>query len=316
MISDWMPEIGVIVIILSAVAFAASRMLVLRIQEHEVGIVIKKWGNTSLPAHRLVALHGEAGLQAETLAPGRHWFYWSPKYKVLKVPTVWVPPGEIALVIAEDGDRLPEGQLLGTVIECDQFQDARTFLLRGGQKGRQRAVLTTGRYRVNTALFRVVTSGTATDYGLKPDDLWVYTVSADSIGIVTTSEGASLPPGDIAGPPIAGHEDFQNIQKFIEGGGYKGLQEAFLTAGAWNLNPWFVTLEHPAISRQASDQYESHACGNRPHAPNHARLVQRQHKTRKQLRRPASCTRTAVQRRLRYRDCRDAGHPHRRHGRS
>ena len=69
MISDWMPEIGVIVIILSAVAFAASRMLVVRIQEHEVGIVIKKWGNASLPAHRLVALHGEAGLQADTLAP-------------------------------------------------------------------------------------------------------------------------------------------------------------------------------------------------------------------------------------------------------
>src|SRR5437867_9633786 len=96
MISDWMPEIGVIVIILSAVAFAASRMLVVRIQEHEVGIVIKKWGNASLPAHRLVALHGEAGLQADTLAPGRHWFYWSPKYKILKVPSVWVPPGELA----------------------------------------------------------------------------------------------------------------------------------------------------------------------------------------------------------------------------
>ena len=249
MISDWMPEIGVIVIILSAVAFAASRMLVVRIQEHEVGIVIKKWGNASLPAHRLVALNGEAGLQADTLAPGRHWFYWSPKYKILKVPTVWVPPGELALVIAEDGDRLPEGQLLGrVVIECDQFQDARTFLLRGGQKGRQRAVLTTGRYRINTALFRVVTSRTATDHGLKPDDLRVYTVSADSIGIVTTSEGASLPPGDIAGPPIAGHEDFQNIQKFIEGGGYKGLQEAFLTAGAWNLNPWFVTVEQAPLT--------------------------------------------------------------------
>src|SRR3989475_13010790 len=116
MISDWMPEIGVIVIILSAVAFAASRMLVVRIQEHEVGIVIKKWGNASLPAHRLVALHGEAGFQADTLAPGRPWLRWSPKDKILKVATVWVPPGAQALVIAEDGDRLPAGQVLGRVV--------------------------------------------------------------------------------------------------------------------------------------------------------------------------------------------------------
>ena len=49
--------------------------------------------------------------------------------------------------------------------------------------------------------------------------------------------------GEIAGPAIAGHDNFQNAQAFLDGGGRRGLQEQILLSGTWNLNPWFVQVE-------------------------------------------------------------------------
>lgn len=49
--------------------FASGIGLVI-ISEREVGIVAKKFSNHSLAAGRLIALNGEAGYQADTLAPG------------------------------------------------------------------------------------------------------------------------------------------------------------------------------------------------------------------------------------------------------
>ncbi|MFM6289958.1 MAG: flotillin family protein, partial [Dolichospermum sp.] len=48
------------------------------IGEREVGIVVRKFtfSGKVLPPNRLIALNGEAGLQADTLAPGWHWGYW------------------------------------------------------------------------------------------------------------------------------------------------------------------------------------------------------------------------------------------------
>src|SRR5438105_1796584 len=72
------------------------------IKENESGLVIKKFG-ASLPAGRLIALKGEAGYQADLLAPGWHFGLWTWKYKVLKVPALMVQPGQLALVMAADG---------------------------------------------------------------------------------------------------------------------------------------------------------------------------------------------------------------------
>jgi uncharacterized membrane protein YqiK len=63
------------------------------------------------------------------------------------------------------------------------------------------------------------------------------------VGIITTLDGQSIEPGEIAGPVIAGHENFQNAQAFLTGGGRRGLQDQVLLSGSWNLNPWFVQLE-------------------------------------------------------------------------
>ena len=83
------------------------------IHERQVGIVVKKFGGRSLPPGRLVALAGEAGYQADTLAPGLHFGYYRWQYRIIKAPVTVVPQGEIALVVAADGAAIPAERILG-----------------------------------------------------------------------------------------------------------------------------------------------------------------------------------------------------------
>jgi len=78
---------------------------------------------------------------------------------------------------------------------------------------------------------------------MSPEQLRVYSVESEKVGIVTTLDGLPIISGEIAGPVISGHDNFQNGQKFIEAGGRRGLQEQILLSGSWNLNPWFVRVE-------------------------------------------------------------------------
>jgi uncharacterized membrane protein YqiK len=213
------------------------------IRERQVGIVVKRFAAKSLPPGRLIAREGEAGLQAETLAPGLHYGYWPWQYRIIKVRVTVVPQGEIALVLAADGNAIPAGRILGKIVDCDNFQDAWKFLANGGEKGRQLGILTAGAYRINTALFTVITSGTAHQNGMAPQQLTLQRVEPDMVGIVTTLDGQAIESGEIAGPVIAGHGNFQNAQAFLDGGGRRGLQEQILLSGTWNLNPWFAQVE-------------------------------------------------------------------------
>jgi len=128
------------------------------IQERQVGIVVKRFGGRPLEPGRLIALNGEAGYQADTLAPGLHFGYWRWQYRILKVPVTVVPQGEIALVLAAAGAPIPPERILGRIVDSYNFQDARKFLVNGGEKGRQLGILTAGTYRLNLALFTVITS--------------------------------------------------------------------------------------------------------------------------------------------------------------
>jgi len=213
------------------------------IRERSVGIVIKRFAARSLAPGRLIALDGEAGYQADTLAPGLHFGYWPWQYRIVKVAVTVVPQGEIALVLAADGAAIPAERIMARVVDCDKFQDARKFLLHGGEKGRQLGLLTAGTYRINTALFTVITSGAAAEHGMAPDALLLARVEPDMVGIVTTLDGRAINAGEIAGPAMADHDNFQNAQVFLDQGGRRGLQEQILLSGTWNLNPWFVQVE-------------------------------------------------------------------------
>src|SRR5258706_10865607 len=128
------------------------------IRERQVGVVVKKFGSRSLGPGRLVALAGESGYQADILPTGLHSGYFRWQYRILKMPVTVVPQGEIALVIAADGAAIPAERILGQGVDCNNFQDARKFLVNGGEKGRQLGILTAGTYRINKAIFAVITS--------------------------------------------------------------------------------------------------------------------------------------------------------------
>jgi uncharacterized membrane protein YqiK len=212
------------------------------IREDESGLVIRRYGR-ALPPGRIIATDGEAGYQAEMLPPGWHFPLWRWRFKVTRVPLVVVPPGQIALVVAADGAPIPAERVLGREVACDNFQDASAFLRDGGERGRQLGILTAGTYRINPALFEVVTTRNAQRFDLDPAELEVFRVPSDRVGIITTLDGAPIPAGDLAGHRVNGHDSFQRAQAFIEAGGCRGLQEEVLLSGAWNLNPWFVCVE-------------------------------------------------------------------------
>ena len=213
------------------------------IREREVGIVVKKFARRRLAPGHLVALSGEAGYQADTLVPGWHFGFWPWMYRVIKAPILVVPQGEIGLVVANDGQPVPPGRILARAVDSDHFQNARRFLLNGGEKGRQIGILTAGTYRINTSLFTVITAERASAHGMSPAHLHVFQVEPDKVAIVTTLDGTPVDEGEIAGPVVSGHDSFQNAQRFLDGGGRRGLQEQVLLSGLWNLNPWFVRTE-------------------------------------------------------------------------
>ncbi|MBX7103027.1 MAG: hypothetical protein K1X57_03030 [Gemmataceae bacterium] len=151
------------------------------IPNDQVGVVEKRWSpKGSVPEGRIMALHGEAGYQADLLRGGFHFGLWRWQYKIHRLPLVTVPQGQIGYVYARDGEPLSASQTLGRVVECNNFQDARGFLSEvasrepeagepqlasessllgsaGGQRGRQRSILREGVYAINPALFTVIT---------------------------------------------------------------------------------------------------------------------------------------------------------------
>ncbi len=153
----------IVVILLLLIVWLTVRY----IPNQKVGVVEKLWsGRGSVQEGRIIALDGEAGYQADLLRGGLHFGLWRWQYRLHKVPLVTIPQGKIGYVYARDGEPLPPSQTLGRVVECNNFQDAHTFLGHTdqegsenprGQRGRQRAILREGVYAINPALFVVIT---------------------------------------------------------------------------------------------------------------------------------------------------------------
>lgn len=203
------------------------------VPEDRIGLVTKKFvlfGKQELPEGRIIATDGEAGFQAQTLPPGVYFWKWIWQYEITFQPFTVVPTGKIGLVLARDGGELESGRVLARKVDCDTFQDAKSFLLNGGRKGRQTAMIPPGSYRLNTFLFEIEVYD-------------MTTIPDNAVGIVTTLEGKSLEEGQIAGKVIGIHNKFQDVDTFLENGGYKGLQEQVILAGSYFLNPWFAKVE-------------------------------------------------------------------------
>ncbi len=209
------------------------------VPEDKIGLVTKKFvlfgEPKELPDGRIIATNGEAGFQAKTLAPGLYFWKWVWQYDVTMESFTIIPEGKIGLVLAKDGAEIPTGNILGTKVDCDNFQDADLFLRNGGQRGRQTHYITAGSYRINTMLFQV----SITD---------MIRIRESMVGIVTTLDGRPIDEGQIAGKVIEGHNNFQDFDLFLQKGGNKGLQPSVILAGSYNLNPWAVQVEETPMT--------------------------------------------------------------------
>ncbi|HEX9957666.1 MAG TPA: SPFH domain-containing protein [Fibrella sp.] len=228
----WVPIVLLAIVLYRLVLRFLFGMVI--VPEDRIGLVTKKFvlvgTDRELPDGRILATKGEAGYQAKTLAPGLYWWMWPWQYGVDMQPFTIVPEGTVGLVLANDGKELPTGNILARRVDSDNFQDTIRFLDSGGQKGRQTGILTPGTYRINPYAF-TVTISPMTD------------VKENMVGIITALDGAPLQAGQIAGKQVEGHNNFQDIDSFLQSGGNRGLQPQVVLAGSYYINPWAVQIE-------------------------------------------------------------------------
>lgn len=231
---SWTAPLMYVILLLLVLFFAKTLLGIVFIPSNKTGLVTKKFvlfgENKELPEGRIIATKGEAGYQAQMLPPGLHFWKWAWQYSVDKIEFTVIPEGNIGLIEAKDGLPLDSGHITAKTVDCNKFQDAVLFLNNNGQKGPQRAYLTPGTYRINTALFVISTTA-------------VMEVPQGKVGIVTTHDGTPLEKGEIAGKIIDSHGNFQDADAFINGGGNRGLQEQVLLSGTWFINPWFADVK-------------------------------------------------------------------------
>ena len=203
------------------------------VPDDRIGVVIKKFAlfgaHRRLPDGRIIALHGEAGYQADTLPPGLHVGLWPWQYTVDRVEFFTVPPGKIGCVEACDGQPLPGGRIIARQVDCDAFQDARAFLENNGQRGPQMQIIPPGTYRINPLLFTVTIAE-------------AVIIPPGKIGVVEARDGKPL----LAGRIIARHvecDSFQNPHAFMSGGGERGPQMAIIAPGTYRINPLLFSVQ-------------------------------------------------------------------------
>lgn len=199
---------------------------VIIVPDDSIGVVTKKFvlfgSNRSLPDGRILALHGEAGYQADTLAPGLHWALWPWQYAVELQKFVTIPVGRVGIVEACDGHPLPSGRILAKRINSDMFQDARQFLEGGGQRGPQIDVIPPGTYRINPLLFKVTLAET-------------ISIPPGQIGVVEARDGVPLPAGRVISKQVA-CDSYQDGATFLEDGGERGPQSGIISPGSYRIN--------------------------------------------------------------------------------
>src|SRR5262245_1799184 len=232
------------------------------IPHNKVGIVEKLWSpKGSLTGGRIIALEGEAGFQAELLRGGLHAGFFPWQYRIHKQPLVMISESKLGYVYARDGGPLPPTQTLARIVDCNHFQDSNAFLLREGQRGRQRAILREGVFAINLAQFVVITEDKVLTgpiqedadgkYGDWQDQLKTIggfnpvivghggkpvamptepsvggadltMTPTDTIGVVTVHDGAPIESGEIIAPEVRGEQRDHN---------YFQDPEVFLTLG-------------------------------------------------------------------------------------
>ena len=178
---------------------------------------------------------GQRGPQLSILNPGTFRINTN-LFKITKVPITVIEKGNIGIVTSTDGKPMTEGRLLAKIVKGHQnFTDGEAFLKNGGEKGPQSEILLPGKYRIHTALFKV--------------DIKAATViPAGSIGLVTAKDGEPMPPTEYVARAVADHDNYQNIEKFIDLKGQRGPQLDVLKPGTFYINPLMFDVESDNVA--------------------------------------------------------------------
>jgi regulator of protease activity HflC (stomatin/prohibitin superfamily) len=147
--------IGALVVLVMALGFSTTTY----VSSDEVGILSKNALGGDLKNGKIIAVDGENGVQADVLPPGWHFWVFPIIHSVKTVPLVEIKSGEVGIIETTDGVPMAQGQLFADEWDPKEVQsmlDARYFLTSGkGRKGKQITVLTPGKYRLNTELYRI-----------------------------------------------------------------------------------------------------------------------------------------------------------------
>ena len=165
------------------------------IGENESGLVIRRFGRP-LPPGRLIALDGEAGYQARMLPPGWHFGLWRWQYKVVQRPARrGAARARSRSSSRRTARRSRPSACSRSEVDVRQLPGRRA---RSSTTAARRAassrILTAGTYRINPALFDVVTARRA--QRVRPRRRSSCTCSAcppDRVGIVTALDGRPIP---------------------------------------------------------------------------------------------------------------------------
>jgi uncharacterized membrane protein YqiK len=270
---EMVPTPVYVILIAAVLLFVVLKVIGIRIIPSDcVGIVEKWWSfKGSIKDGGIIALNGEAGYQPEVLRGGFH-LRTPLMYRVYVQPLITIPQGKIGYIFARDGQAMEPTQTLAKIIkEGSNFQNVREFLINGGQKGPQRGILREGTYAFNLAQFIIITED-KTYYLPMGDKAEASSINEmtqmlkgrdgfnpvvikdveDMIGVVTVHDGKTLTEGTIIAPSVGNnpndeetyHNNFQDTEKFLKAGGFRGKQYPTLVDGTYFINRLFATIEY------------------------------------------------------------------------
>lgn len=226
---------SLILILLSLVAFiffVIFKFLV-NVGSDEIAIIEKQFLGKELEKGRVFAMGSEVGLKAAYLPPGLHFIYWPFIKLVEKQAFFSISADELGIVEATDGASLPPGRIFAddpAGAFHNNFQDPVAFLENGGIRGKQLRFLTNGTFKIHPHLFKVT-------------KIKKTFIPEGGIGVITAADGGVLPPGQLLGRSVEGHDNFQNADVFLSNGGQKGPQIDFLRPGSYNINTEIFKVE-------------------------------------------------------------------------
>jgi uncharacterized membrane protein YqiK len=260
-IMAYLAAYGVPLLIIAAVILFILSGSIRYIPNNRAAIVERLWSEKGSVKSGFIALEDEAGYQPDILRGGFH-FFKPFTYRVHKVPLVSIGQNSLGYVFSRDGLALEPGQTLASNANIQSFDDVRTFLANGGQKGPQRRVLREGTYALNLAMFAILTKEDVFALNLDSSETKFFEKmksvieerggfepvvikgADDVIGVVTVHDGPGLPEGEIIAPTVDNvHNGFQDAEAFLRVGGYKGRQYQTLAEGSWPINRLFATVE-------------------------------------------------------------------------